>query len=365
MQSAPQPTRENRHHTERFSIRSPSGSSITGQITVPNKPLVEVPSLVVYFPNALWRSSPSGYSSEMQALADTGCLVLQVDYPGTAGRGNEFLFSGRETPDRVTLAAVETTLEWLKTKHSFSPRRVAAVGAGYGGWLALRAAELNPDLFRAVVSVNGINSLKSLTRPPPERESGDLGSRGLEQARNVLAYQQAIIDNMRTLQEWGGSDEENTSPEDLSNSEYFDDFEDPFGTDNPPSFSTRIAAFHKMNDNREADAVNLPRRLASWYFSQDYLQGKEGSVLKDLENLTAPVLICQETESFSVRSDDANALHRQLQRLKREPRLFELPAAAYTRSLEQRPETWLEVADFFYSTLYNFNVEIGPTKEVP
>jgi hypothetical protein len=88
-------------------------------------------------------------------------------------------------------------------------------------------------------------------------------------------------------------------------------------------------------------------------------------VLEDIENLTAPVLICQETQSLSVRSDDANALHRQLRRQKREPQLFELPAAAYSRSLEQRPETWLAVADFLYTTLYNFTVEIGPTKEVP
>lgn len=365
VQSAPQPAREHRHHTERFSIRSSSGAPITGQIAVPKKPLVEVPSLVVYFPDALWRSAPSGYSPAMQSLAETGCVVLQVDYPGTAGQGNAFLFSGRESPDQMTLAAVETAMEWLQTKHSFSPRRVAVVGAGYGGWLALRAAELNPDLFRAVISLNGINSLKALTRPPPERESSDLSSRGLEQARNALAYTEAIANDFQALREASGSTEDSTSLGDPTDSANFDAFEDPSGTDNPQSFSTRIAAFHRMNDNIETDAVNLPGRLASWYFPRDYLRGQKGSVLEDIENLTAPVLICQETQSFSVRSDDANALHRQLRRLKREPRLFELPAAAYSRALEQRPETWLEVADFLYSTLYNFNVEIGTAEEVP
>ena len=88
-------------------------------------------------------------------------------------------------------------------------------------------------------------------------------------------------------------------------------------------------------------------------------------MLKDIENLTAPLLICQETDSLSVRSDDAIALRRQLRRQKRDPRYFELPAAAYGRSLEQRPEIWLEVADFLYTNLYNFAVEIGPTEEVP
>ena len=367
VQTAPQPAREHRHHTERFTIRTASGLPITGQVAVPNQPLVDVPSLVVYFPDALWRSPPSGYSPAMQALAETGCLVLQVDYPGTAGRGNEFLFSARENPDQAALTAVETAMEWLQTKHSFSPRRVAVVGAGYGGWLALRAAELNPDLFRAVISLNGINSLKSLTRPPPERESSDLGSRGLEQARNALAHTEAIANDFRALYEASasGSTEDSTSFDAPTDSANFDDFEDPSGTDNPQSFSTRIAAFRKMNDNFEANAVNLPGRLASWYFPRDYLRGKDGSVLEDIENLTAPVLICQETQSFSVRSDDANALHRQLRRQKREPQLFELPAAAYSRSLEQRPETWLAVADFLYTTLYNFTVEIGPTKEVP
>ena len=120
-----------------------------------------------------------------------------------------------------------------------------------------------------------------------------------------------------------------------------------------------------MNDHTLPNPVNLPSRLASWYSPPDYIQGKAGSVLKDIENLTAPLLICQETDSLSVRSDDAIALRRQLRRQKRDPRYFELPAAAYGRSLEQRPEIWLEVADFLYTNLYNFAVEIGPTEEVP
>ncbi|MBT5901982.1 MAG: alpha/beta fold hydrolase [Opitutaceae bacterium] len=364
VQASPQPTREQRHHTERFTIRSPSGLPITGQIAVPNKPLIDPPSLVVYFPDALWQSPPSGYSPAMQTLAETGCLVLQVDYPGTSGRGNEFLFSAREAPDQAALAAVETTLKWLQTKHSFSPRRIAVVGAGYGGWLALRAAELRPDLFRCVVSLNGINSLESLTRAPPERESRESGYRRQEQARNTMAYEQSILDDLNTLMKRGGNTEETTSFEDPTDAKNLEAYKDPTGTDNPDSLSTRIAAFRKMNDHTVAKAVNLRGRLASWYFPQDYIRGKEGSVLQDLEKLMAPLLICQEVDSLSARSDDAIALRRQLRRLKREPRFFELPAATYGRSLEQRPETWLEVADFLYTNLYNFNVEIGPTEEV-
>lgn len=304
----------------------------------------------------------------MQTLAETGCLVLQVDYPGTSGRGNEFLFSAREAPDQAALAAVETTLDWLKTKHSFSPRRIAVVGAGYGGWLALRAAQLRPDLFRCVISLNGINSLQALTRAPPERQSRELGSQRLEQARNTIAYEEAINTDFRELMKLSGNVEEDgltDLPSRISIHDDLTDFDDPakIKIDHPTSLSTRIAAYHKMNDHTVATAVNLPARLASWYFPEDYIRGKAGSVLQDLEKLTAPVLICQETDSLSVRSDDANALRRQLRQLKREPRLFELPAATFGRSLEQRPETWLEVADFLYTNLYNFNVEIGPTEE--
>lgn len=365
MQTSPQPARDQRHQTERFTLRTPSGLPITGQIAVPKQPLIDPPSLVVYFPDALWRSPPSGYSPAMQTLAETGCLVLQVDYPGTSGRGNEFLFSAREALDEAALAAVETTLEWLQTKHPFSPRRVAVVGAGYGGCLALRAAELRPDLFRCVISLNGINSLQSLTRSPPERQSRELGSRRLEQARNALAYEASIGRDLQELRKRGGSTEETTIFDDPTDPKNFEGYKDPTGTDNPESLSTRIAAFRKMNDHTLPNPVNLPSRLASWYSPPDYIQGKAGSVLKDIENLTAPLLICQETDSLSVRSDDAIALRRQLRRQKRDPRYFELPAAAYGRSLEQRPETWLEVADFLYTNLYNFAVEIGPTEEVP
>ncbi|MEJ6603886.1 MAG: alpha/beta fold hydrolase [Opitutaceae bacterium] len=365
MQTSPQPARDQRHQTERFTLRTPSGLPITGQIAVPKQPLIDPPSLVVYFPDALWRSPPSGYSPAMQTLAETGCLVLQVDYPGTSGRGNEFLFSAREALDEAALAAVETTLEWLQTKHPFSPRRVAVVGAGYGGCLALRAAELRPDLFRCVISLNGINSLQSLTRSPPERQSRELGSRRLEQARNALAYEASIGRDLQELRKRGGSTEETTIFDDPTDPKNFEGYKDPTGTDNPESLSTRIAAFRKMNDHTLPNPVNLPSRLASWYSPPDYIQGKAGSVLKDIENLTAPLLICQETDSLSVRSDDAIALRRQLRRQKRDPRYFELPAAAYGRSLEQRPEIWLEVADFLYTNLYNFAVEIGPTEEVP
>lgn len=139
------------------------------------------------FRDGPWLPANHGYAGEVQMLAEYGCNVLQLNYPGTAGLGRNTLLRARTRADRATADDVRIGLDWLTENHPYSARRVAAVGIGFGGWLALRTAEILPDRFRCVVSLNGFNDLKPLFTPPPQRELPEGRDRNLELSENTLA----------------------------------------------------------------------------------------------------------------------------------------------------------------------------------
>jgi pimeloyl-ACP methyl ester carboxylesterase len=97
---------------------------------------------------------PDAFSPEAQAFAAQGYMVATINYRGVDGLGRRHRDAIRSAPDRVAVEDIRAAVGWLAGKYAFNPQRVALLGVGFGGYVALRALELHPTEFRAVISVD-------------------------------------------------------------------------------------------------------------------------------------------------------------------------------------------------------------------
>src|ERR1043165_4455080 len=72
---------------------------------------------------------------------------------------------------------VDDALAWLATQGLADRSRACIVGASYGGYAALRAAQRTPQLYRCAVSYAGVSDLAALSR----YDRNFLNSRGRRQ----------------------------------------------------------------------------------------------------------------------------------------------------------------------------------------
>jgi pimeloyl-ACP methyl ester carboxylesterase len=133
---------------------SPTGVHLTGTLVLPRHARADPPPLVLYCRDIPGRGVQPGLDREMQALAGMGFAVAQIDYRGVAGRGAPHRDAVKAGFDRVPLEDLRATVAWLVARRAVNPRRVALLGQGFGGFVALRAMQLHPQEFRCAISIN-------------------------------------------------------------------------------------------------------------------------------------------------------------------------------------------------------------------
>lgn len=151
--------------TEPIDFVPSSGLRLTGTLTLPARPMAN-PAPVILLCRDIGRPAAvmGGFSREAQAFAAIGFLVAQIDYRGSSGWGSKHREAIKAGFDRVPLEDLSATLEWLSVHHPYDHRRVAVVGNGFGGYLALRAVQLQPDRYRCAVSLNAPTDLAQWLR---------------------------------------------------------------------------------------------------------------------------------------------------------------------------------------------------------
>lgn len=143
-----------------FSFLAPYGVRLSAKMTFALQPRQTPAPLVVRFREIPGRAGAEvGFDPGAQALAALGFNVLDVDHRGAAGYGIAFRDAAKTAPDRVALEDVRAAVAWAREHYRFNSRRVAVLGDGIGGYLALRAAELYPAEFQCAVTINGPTDL--------------------------------------------------------------------------------------------------------------------------------------------------------------------------------------------------------------
>jgi dipeptidyl aminopeptidase/acylaminoacyl peptidase len=123
-----------------------------------------------------WLQDHWGYDSTVQFLANRGYVVLQVNYRGSTGYGRDFLLAGTREFGRRMHDDLIDGVRWAIDRGVADPKRIAIMGASYGGYAALSGAAFTPDVFVAAVDRVGIADMVSLIEDWPKSwRAGDMG----------------------------------------------------------------------------------------------------------------------------------------------------------------------------------------------
>jgi dienelactone hydrolase len=105
-----------------------------------------------------------GFDWLSQYFANRGYAVLQPEFRGSTGYGDAWFNGNGYRSWRTAIGDVDDAGRWLVAQGIADPAKLAIVGWSYGGYAALQANVLDPQLFKAVVAIAPVTDLTSLAQ---------------------------------------------------------------------------------------------------------------------------------------------------------------------------------------------------------
>jgi len=149
--------------TIRYTARD--GLSVEAVLTMPRHRLGQKNLPLIVLPHG----GPSARDSEgwdwwTQYLAEIGYVVIQPNYRGSSGYGTAFAKKGAGEWGLKMQDDLNDAVTHLAKQGIADPKRVCMVGASYGGYAAMRAAQRDGKLYRCAISYAGVSDLAALRR---------------------------------------------------------------------------------------------------------------------------------------------------------------------------------------------------------
>ncbi|HWA09615.1 MAG TPA: S9 family peptidase [Opitutaceae bacterium] len=132
------------------------GLDVHGFLTVPvghppkNLPLIVMPH------GGPWVRDVWGFDPLVELLANRGYAVLQMNYRGSPGYGEQLYQQARRQIGGKIQDDIEDATRWAIAAGIADPKRIAIFGESYGGYSALFALGHNPELYRCGISYAGV-----------------------------------------------------------------------------------------------------------------------------------------------------------------------------------------------------------------
>lgn len=151
------------HPVRTIRYKARDGVEIAAVLTMPRGKSGPLPLIVMP------HGGPRARDSEMwdwwtQFLADRGYAVIQPNYRGSTGYGTKFMEMGEGQWGLSMQDDLDDSIKALASLGIADPKRVCMVGASYGGYAALRAAQRDGDKYRCTVSYAGVSDLNRMIR---------------------------------------------------------------------------------------------------------------------------------------------------------------------------------------------------------
>jgi acetyl esterase/lipase len=151
------------HPVRTIRYKARDGVEIAAVLTTPRGRTGKLPLIVMPHGGPRARDSET-WDWWPQFLADRGYLVVQPNYRGSTGYGTRFMELGEGQWGLAMQDDLDDSVRALAELGLADPARVCMVGASYGGYAALRAAQRDSDKYRCAVSYAGVSDLNRMLR---------------------------------------------------------------------------------------------------------------------------------------------------------------------------------------------------------
>lgn len=105
-----------------------------------------------------------GFDWLAQFLAARGYAVIQPNYRGSAGYGQQWMGQNGFRQWQTSIGDVSASARYLVSEGIADPAKLAIVGWSYGGYAALQSAAVQPNLYKAAVAIAPVTDLSLLKR---------------------------------------------------------------------------------------------------------------------------------------------------------------------------------------------------------
>ncbi|MDR3417752.1 MAG: S9 family peptidase [Nevskia sp.] len=153
-------------------FKARDGQVIHGYLTLPpGKDPKNLPLVVHPHGGPLNQADHWAWDAETQMLASRGYAVLQVNYRGSRGYGEDFYAAGIRGWGGVMIDDITDGTHWTVAQGIADPKRLCIYGGSYGGYASLMSAVREPDLYRCAIGEAGVYDLNLLRNTKAETSS--------------------------------------------------------------------------------------------------------------------------------------------------------------------------------------------------
>jgi dipeptidyl aminopeptidase/acylaminoacyl peptidase len=145
-----------------ISFPARDGTLIPAYLSTPvGGPSTNLPLIVMPHGGPIARDTWS-YFFLREFLVSRGYAVLQMNFRGSSGYGDDWFFAAHQDWGGLTYDDVVDGARWAIQRGIADPKRLGIVGWSFGGYIALLGAQRNADLFRCAVDIAGVSDLNLL-----------------------------------------------------------------------------------------------------------------------------------------------------------------------------------------------------------
>lgn len=162
------------------------GLEIEGVLTLPKGREAKRLPVVVMPHGGPWAHDTDDFDYWAQFVASLGYAVLQPNFRGSTGYGQDFERKGEGQLGLAMQDDLNDGLKWLVDQGIADGKRACLVGASYGGYATLWGLARDADLWRCGISIAGVSLLR--------REVNDMGYNDLYETSNRNAWQRMTPD---------------------------------------------------------------------------------------------------------------------------------------------------------------------------
>jgi len=144
---------------------------------------------IVYIHGGPTSQTMNSFNRFIQFAANQGYMVLAPNYRGSTGYGKEFQDANLFDMGGGDLQDVLAGVDWIKQTGHLDPKKIAVMGASYGGYLSMMAVTKAPEVWAAGVPiVPFVNWFTEIENEDAVLRESDLATMG-DPVKNKALYE--------------------------------------------------------------------------------------------------------------------------------------------------------------------------------